>query len=232
MTTPQLTDEQRLFESAHCGNNRDTVRKNSTTGEYVLPSINDAWAGFQTARALLAQPAAAGQGQAATQEMLDGLLEAAQYLSHRRRVAAAPPAPGGDVPKPLGWIYENSLPGNYPYDAMYPYSAIRHGVRMFPVFAPVAALQSTQGQTASAITSHLKTLESKYMEWCGYGRMPLTEGQFKYLLDKIAAEVTAPTATQGQDAAPAEQAQAVVCCDACSYWPGCSGQCRIDRAKE
>ena len=48
-------------------------------------------------RALLAQPAAAGQGQAATQEMLDGLLEAAQYLSHRRRVAAAPPAPGGDV---------------------------------------------------------------------------------------------------------------------------------------
>lgn len=207
MTTPQITNEQRLFESAHCGNNRDVVRKNSTTGEYVLPSVNDAWAGFQTARALLAQPAAAGQGEAATQEMLDGLLEAAQYLSHRRRVAAAPPAPGGDVPKPLGWIYENSLPGNYPYDAMYPYSAIRHGVRMFPVFAPVAALQSTQGQTASAITSHLKTLESKYMEWCGYGRMPLTEGQFKYLLDKIAAEVTAPTATQGQDAAPAEQVQ-------------------------
>lgn len=55
-------------------------------------------------RALLAQPAAAGQGEAATQDKLDSLLEAAQYLSHRRRVAAAPPATQGQDAAPADYV--------------------------------------------------------------------------------------------------------------------------------
>lgn len=41
--------ERKQFEEVHCGNNLHLTRKNSTTGEYVLPSINDAWAGWQAA---------------------------------------------------------------------------------------------------------------------------------------------------------------------------------------
>jgi hypothetical protein len=42
------------------------------------------------------------------------------------------PAPVDHV---VGWIYEDELPKNYPYDAMFPHSKV-DGVRMFPVFAP------------------------------------------------------------------------------------------------
>ena len=37
-----------IFEREHCANNPHITRKNSTDGSYVLPSVQDAWAGFQT----------------------------------------------------------------------------------------------------------------------------------------------------------------------------------------
>ena len=37
---------------------------------------------------------------------------------------------------PVAWMYEDELPENYPYDAMYTYSDVIDGVRMFPVFLP------------------------------------------------------------------------------------------------
>jgi hypothetical protein len=40
--------------------------------------------------------------------------------------------------EPVAWIYEDELPENYPYDAMFPYSKV-DGVRLFPVYAPLAA---------------------------------------------------------------------------------------------
>ena len=40
--------------------------------------------------------------------------------------------------EPVGWIFDDDLPDNYPYDAMYPYSIV-DGVRMFPVYAPQPA---------------------------------------------------------------------------------------------
>ena len=43
-----MTKMQEAFETVHCGNNPHTTRKNSTTGDYVLPSVQDAWSGFQT----------------------------------------------------------------------------------------------------------------------------------------------------------------------------------------
>lgn len=39
------------FERLHCGGNQHLIRRDSTTGDYVLPSINDAWAGFQSGHA-------------------------------------------------------------------------------------------------------------------------------------------------------------------------------------
>lgn len=39
--------------------------------------------------------------------------------------------------EPVGWIYEDELPENYPYDVMFPYSKV-DVVRMFPVFGPTA----------------------------------------------------------------------------------------------
>lgn len=45
---------------------------------------------------------------------------------------------------PLAWIYEDTLPEGYPYDAMFGHSAIRDGVRMFPVFGPASAAATQQ----------------------------------------------------------------------------------------
>lgn len=64
MTTPraaleELDDERKAFEADHCGNVGGLIRRNSTTDDYVLPSINDAWSGWKSraARAILAEPA-------------------------------------------------------------------------------------------------------------------------------------------------------------------------------
>ena len=35
----------------------------------------------------------------------------------------------------IAWLYEDTLPPEYPYDAMFPHSKV-DGVRLFPVFAP------------------------------------------------------------------------------------------------
>lgn len=40
-----------------------------------------------------------------------------------------------DTQKPIAWIFEDDLPSNYPYEAMFKYSKV-DGVRMFPVYAP------------------------------------------------------------------------------------------------
>lgn len=41
--------------------------------------------------------------------------------------------------EPVAWIYEDQLPDGYPYHIMFPYSEVRDGVRMFPVYAPLSA---------------------------------------------------------------------------------------------
>lgn len=46
--------------------------------------------------------------------------------------------PGGEA-EPVAWIYEDQLPDGYPYHIMFPFSEVRDGVRMFPVYAPLSA---------------------------------------------------------------------------------------------
>lgn len=41
---------------------------------------------------------------------------------------------------PVAWLYEDDLPDNYPYDAMFPYSKVE-GVRMFPVYGPSVTIK-------------------------------------------------------------------------------------------
>lgn len=43
--------------------------------------------------------------------------------------------PQREVAAVAGWVNEDELPENYPYDAMFPHSKV-DGVRMFPVFVP------------------------------------------------------------------------------------------------
>jgi hypothetical protein len=70
---------------------------------------------------------------------LDAAKAACQADYERRVLSALSPQP---VTKPapvqhvLGWIYEDELPKDYPYDSMFPFSKV-DGVRLFPVFAPV-----------------------------------------------------------------------------------------------
>ncbi|HEY0662217.1 MAG TPA: hypothetical protein VGD21_12960 [Lysobacter sp.] len=46
----EAMDERSLFERVHLGGVKKLARRNEH-GEYVAPSINDAWAGWQSARA-------------------------------------------------------------------------------------------------------------------------------------------------------------------------------------
>jgi len=45
------------FEAEHCGGNKHTTRRNEH-GDYVLPSVQDAWAGWQAALAWAYEDAA------------------------------------------------------------------------------------------------------------------------------------------------------------------------------
>lgn len=60
-------------------------------------------------------------------------------------VLSAPAQPAMPVQEIVGWIFEDELPKNYPYDAMCPHSKV-DVVRMFPVFAPSAAQSAIQEQ--------------------------------------------------------------------------------------
>lgn len=52
--------------------------------------------------------------------------------------------------EPVAWLYEDELPDNYPYEAMFPYSKV-DGVRMFPVNAPQPTEPSADAMTATEI---------------------------------------------------------------------------------
>ncbi len=68
----------------------------------------------------------------------DGYGYAAEFLLGNRNAAEEIEADrkrGGEV---VVWLYEDELPDNYPYEAMFPYSKV-DGVRMFPVYAPQPA---------------------------------------------------------------------------------------------
>jgi hypothetical protein len=41
-------EKRRIFEVVHCGNNKRNTARNSTDDSYVLHSVQDAWAGWQT----------------------------------------------------------------------------------------------------------------------------------------------------------------------------------------
>ncbi|MCS3433671.1 hypothetical protein [Klebsiella sp. BIGb0407] len=56
------------------------------------------------------------------------------YTESQKRVAELEA-----VPVVIAWIYEDELPDNYPYDAMFPHSKV-DVVRMFPVFAPTGGI--------------------------------------------------------------------------------------------
>ena len=43
-----MDDLRAAFEKLHLGGNPQLARRNTTDGSYVLPSINDAWGGFQS----------------------------------------------------------------------------------------------------------------------------------------------------------------------------------------
>lgn len=53
--------------------------------------------------------------------------------------------------EPHGWLYEDALPSNYPYDAMYPHSRVIDGVRMFPVYGPPGNLGNGLFEFALAV---------------------------------------------------------------------------------
>lgn len=46
LSLDEVQAEMRLFEAHHCGKNPHTKQLNSTTGEYVYPSVHDAFIGW------------------------------------------------------------------------------------------------------------------------------------------------------------------------------------------
>ncbi len=68
----------------------------------------------------------------------------------------------------IGWLHEDTLPPEYPYHAMFPYSRV-DGVRLFPVFGPPAALESAlflihniaSGSTTANSLPHIANIAAK-----------------------------------------------------------------------
>ncbi|PDT15878.1 hypothetical protein CO670_15385 [Rhizobium sp. J15] len=56
----------------------------------------------------------------------------------------------------VGWTYEDELPENYPYDAMFKFSVV-DAVRMFPVFAP----EEPATMSTEALADHIKSLQAE-----------------------------------------------------------------------
>lgn len=111
-------DQRTRFETAHCGGNKHTCRRNEH-GDYVLPSVQDAWAGWQSCSSQAA-PVTVPQKPltvfdkgpwiwAETGENFSGadLDNAAFHEYQRHMLAAAPAAPSADAQ----WIsVEDRLP--------------------------------------------------------------------------------------------------------------------------
>ena len=62
----------------------------------------------------------------------------------------------------VGWINEDELPDNYPYDMMFPHSKV-DGVRLFPVFAPANPPEA--GVTADAEALAMKIYAAHLAEY-------------------------------------------------------------------
>jgi len=52
----------------------------------------------------------------------------------------------------VAWLYEDSLPPEYPYAAMFQYSRV-DGVRMFPVFAPAPDYSKAMRMAVNSLVS-------------------------------------------------------------------------------
>jgi hypothetical protein len=73
-------------------------------------------------------------------ENYETMISAVKYAAEFARAAVpkdqARPTSDTQGREPVAWLYEDTLPKEYPYDAMFKHSQVRGGVRMFPVFAP------------------------------------------------------------------------------------------------
>ena len=83
--------EREQFEKVHCRNNRDAIRRNEV-GDYVLPSIQDAYSGFlsglEAARATPALPQGVEEWVEKNAEYSDRVYEChAKYRSMKKYVA-------------------------------------------------------------------------------------------------------------------------------------------------
>lgn len=59
----------------------------------------------------------------------------------------------------VGWIYEDELPENYPYDDMFELSKVDI-VRMFPVYAP-----QSEKLNRKLFQEHLKSCSEEVAKW-------------------------------------------------------------------
>lgn len=72
------------------------------------------------------------KARAATEKMKEAVY-AIKNIDRKRRGSIVNNASASS--EPVAWLYEDELPDNYPYEAMFPYSKV-DGVRMFPVYTP------------------------------------------------------------------------------------------------
>lgn len=59
----------------------------------------------------------------------------------------------------VAWIYEDSLPGSFPYDAMFPYSRVVDGVRMFPMVDPTDGIRYRAMRTQAWVQLDIEASE-------------------------------------------------------------------------
>ncbi len=83
-----------------------------------------------------------------------------------------------------GWLFEDELPKNYPYDAIFPYSRV-DGVRMFPVYRPTPALTQQERQIADLVLHDGLRVSSPLESGTGFGddiehRFEVSDGEQRF----------------------------------------------------
>src|SRR5512137_301468 len=92
-------------------------------------------------------------------------LEESTWWSHTKMskaYQACKEALAQSAQEPVAWMYEDELPSTYPYDVMFQYSAIRDGVRMFPVYVPKHKSNEVPLKQAEKYANGNKQIQTAY----------------------------------------------------------------------
>lgn len=108
----------------------------------------------------------------------------------RAAIAALSPSASEPVGEPVAWLYEDTLPAEYPYDAMFSHSQVRGGVRMFPVYASPLPQEPREAALYAELLEALQAAEIGLANAKSYEALPsLEQASVVKALERVRASI-------------------------------------------